>query len=119
LAVALPAGADPALADPGYLRLTLEPAATADAPAPKHLYTFGVPYRWPGGAFVWRYNDAGRPAFNSAKFDPLKVLAVPVGTGTLSFIDGNNALFSYDVGGIAQTRHITREVFGPPGTLCR
>jgi hypothetical protein len=62
LAVALPAGADPALADPGYIRLTLEPAAVADAPAPKHLYTFGVPYRWPGGAFVWRYNDAGRPA---------------------------------------------------------
>ncbi len=64
------------------------------------------------------YSGTG-PPFSSTKFDPLKVQAAPVGTATLSFIDGNNALFSYTVNGVAQAKAITREVFGPPGTVCR
>ena len=54
------AWADVALPEPGYVALTEDPAPAPDARAPKHLYMFGVPYRWPG-ALTWRYNDAGRP----------------------------------------------------------
>ena len=64
------------------------------------------------------YSGTG-PPFSSTRFDPSKVRATPVGAATLSFIDGNNALFSYTVNGIAQVKAITREVFGPPGTVCQ
>ena len=35
-----------------------------------------------------------------------------VGTGTLTFSDGNNGFFAYTVNGISQTKAITRETFG-------
>jgi hypothetical protein len=53
------------------------------------------------------------PAFNAVPFDPAQVTATSVGEGTLSFSDANNATFTYEIGGLAQTKHITREVFGP------
>jgi len=59
---ALPAHADPALPDPGYIALDEGPPPLSVGASPKHLYTFGHPYRWPGGSLTWRYNDAGRPA---------------------------------------------------------
>ena len=39
--------------------------------------------------------------------------------GGLTFADGNRGTFAYTVNGIAQTKAITRQVFGPPGTTCR
>ena len=38
---------------------------------------------------------------------------------TVTFADGNNATFAYTVSGTAQTKPITRQVFSPPGTICR
>jgi hypothetical protein len=58
------------------------------------------------------------PAFYSVPFDKSKVVPVDVGSATFTFADGNNATFAYEVGGIAQTKAITREVFTAPGTLC-
>lgn len=36
----------------------------------------------------------------------------------LIFSDGNNATYAYTVNGVSQVKAITRQVFGPPGTLC-
>ena len=52
------------------------------------------------------------PPFNAVPFSPSAVVANPVGNGTLTFSDANNASFAYTVNGTSQTKSITREVFG-------
>ena len=64
------------------------------------------------------YTGTG-PAYNAGRFDPAKVIGTPVGTATFTFADGNNAVFAYTVDGIAQSKALTRQVFAPPGTVCR
>jgi len=58
------------------------------------------------------------PAFNAMPFNPAEVVATPVGTATLTFADGNDAMFAYTVNGVSQTKAITRQVFRAPGTVC-
>ncbi len=62
------------------------------------------------------------PAFNAVPFPALGSVGGPtgviVGTATFTFSDGNNAMFSYIVDGVAQSKAITREVFVSPGTVC-
>ena len=58
------------------------------------------------------------PAFDAVPFPPLgspggATVSGLGGTGTLTFTDANNALFSYTVNGITQTKAITRQLFGP------
>jgi hypothetical protein len=53
------------------------------------------------------------PAFSTMPFNPAQVKQTPVGTGTLSFSDLNDATFAYAVNGVTQTKNITRQVFGP------
>jgi hypothetical protein len=70
---------------------------------------------------VWSgalYTGTG-PAWNAVPFDSSKVLATPVGTATLAFADGDSGTFSYSIGGVSQSKPITRQVFNPPGTVCR
>jgi hypothetical protein len=52
------------------------------------------------------------PAFNATPFNPSAVSYSPVGAGTLTFTDVNNATFAYTVNAVAQTKAITRMVFG-------
>ena len=59
------------------------------------------------------------PAFDAVPFLPSSVTTTPVGTGTLTFSDGNTATFAYTANGIAQTKSITRQVFRAPGTVCQ
>jgi hypothetical protein len=59
------------------------------------------------------------PAFDAVPFPPLgspggATVSGLSGTGTLTFTDANNALFSYTVNGITQTKAITRQPL-PPG----
>jgi hypothetical protein len=61
----------------------------------------------------------GGPPFNARPFDPALVTGDVVGTVTLTFVDGNNATFAYEVNGIAQVKNITRQTIVPPGTLCQ
>jgi hypothetical protein len=58
------------------------------------------------------YRTTGSP-FNAVPFDASKFTATPVGNGTLHFTDDNNGTFAYTVNGAAQTKTITRQVFGP------
>ncbi len=62
------------------------------------------------------YQTRGLP-FSVQSFDPAKVSAIEVGTGTLSFSGPGDGTFSYSITNvtpnIVQTKHITREVFGP------
>jgi len=52
------------------------------------------------------------PAFNAVPWSAAAVTTTPAGTGTLVFSDPNNGTFSYTVGGVTQTKGITRQVFG-------
>ncbi len=52
------------------------------------------------------------PAFNAVPFVPSAVTRHGVGSGTLTFSDANNGSFAYTVNGVAQTKAITRQVFG-------
>ena len=64
------------------------------------------------------YRTTG-PSYDAAAFDPTRVVATAVGTGTLVFANGNAATFTYTVGGVTQSKSITREVFAGTGTVCR
>lgn len=57
------------------------------------------------------YRTTG-PAFNSQPFDSTTVFSNSVGSATFDFADANSASFTYTVGGITQTKSITRQVFG-------
>ncbi|HVF64542.1 MAG TPA: S8 family peptidase [Casimicrobiaceae bacterium] len=52
------------------------------------------------------------PPFDAMPFDPAQVTRSQVGTATLTFADVNRGTFSYVVNGIAQTKAISRTVFG-------
>lgn len=56
--------------------------------------------------------QATGPSFNSVPFNPLLVVGTAVGTGTLTFTDLDTGKFDYTVNGVAQSKPITREVFG-------
>jgi len=55
---------------------------------------------------------ASGPPLGSVPFDSTQVQRTTVGSGTLTFADGNNGTFVYTVNGVAQTKPITRQVFG-------
>lgn len=59
------------------------------------------------------------PPFSAVPFSPASIATTPVGTGTLTFANGNSGTFAYSVNGVAQSKAITRTVFRPPGTTCR
>jgi hypothetical protein len=53
------------------------------------------------------------PAFNAVPFNPSQVKLAEVGSGTLTFSDGNDGTFAYTVNGVSQRKNITHQVFGP------
>ena len=61
------------------------------------------------------YRTVG-PGVGSEPFDQQTVHRIQVGSGTLDFSDADHGVFSYTVNTVAQTRSITRLVFGPPPT---
>ncbi len=59
------------------------------------------------------------PPFNAVPFSPVTAPATKVGTGTLTFTDGNNGSFAYVVNGTAQTKPISRYDLGTgPQPMC-
>lgn len=75
--------------------------------------------RTASGAYAGALNRTSGPPFNASPFDPAKVVVTPVGTVTFTFADGNSGTFAYTLGGVTQTKAITRQVFRAPGTACR
>lgn len=63
------------------------------------------------------YRTTG-PAFNAVPFNPQLVTRTDVGSGTLTFTDGNNGSFSYTVNGISQVKPITRVIYASPVSVC-
>ncbi|HKW81049.1 MAG TPA: hypothetical protein VJQ49_08570 [Casimicrobiaceae bacterium] len=59
------------------------------------------------------------PPFDAVPFDPAAVAGTVVGTATFTFTDGNTGTFDYTVGGVTQSKAITREIFVSPGTVCQ
>ncbi len=58
------------------------------------------------------------PAFNAVPFNPALVTETPVGSGTLTFSDANDASFAYTVNGVSQAKALLREVFASPVPVC-
>jgi len=64
------------------------------------------------------------PSFNAVPFDENLVTRTPVGTLTLTFVNGNAASYAYTVtlpgtSPVTQTKQVTRQVFRAPGTVCQ
>ena len=68
------------------------------------------------GVYTGTLIETHGPGFNAVPFRPTGVTASAVGSGTLTFSDGNNGTFAYTVNGISQTKAITRQVFATPPT---
>ena len=66
-----------------------------------------------GGTYAGQIYRTSGPPFNAAAFDPSRVMVNAVGSGTLTFGDAANGTFAYNVSGAAQSKTITRYVFGP------
>lgn len=70
-----------------------------------------------GNTYSGTFYETRGPGFN-APFDPTKVTNTPVGTGTLTFTDTGSGSFTYSLGGVTQTKPITRFVFASPLPVC-
>lgn len=58
------------------------------------------------------------PPFNTTPWDRTRVVASPVGTGTLAFTNADRGTFSYAVNGVVQTKDIVKQVFSTPVSSC-
>ena len=73
--------------------------------------------RGTGNTYSGTFYETRGPGFN-APFDPAKVTNSPVGTGTLTFTDTGSGTCTYSLGGVTQTKPITRFVFASPVPVC-
>jgi len=71
------------------------------------------------GVYAGLLKAAVGPPFSAEPFDPNAVVRTTVGNATITFADGNHARFDYTVKGVTQTKNLMRQVFAPPGTVCR
>jgi hypothetical protein len=76
-----------------------------------------APKTGPGTYAGTLYRTTG-PAFNAVPFNPASVVPTQVGAVTISFTDGNTGTFAYTVNSVSQSKAVTRQVFGSPGTIC-
>lgn len=59
------------------------------------------------------------PPFNSSPFDSTRVSEAAIGAATVNFLTGATATLDYTIDGVTQSKRIERQVFVPPGTICR
>ena len=57
------------------------------------------------------------PAFSAVPFNPSSVVRTTVGSGTFTFTDANNGIFSYTVNGVTQSKPIARYIYASPTTV--
>jgi serine protease len=70
------------------------------------------------GVYSGAVSTVTGPPFNSVPFASSKVVETVVGSATLTFADGDNATFAYNVNGIVQSKPITRQLFAAPLPSC-
>ncbi len=70
-----------------------------------------------GNAYSGAVASVAGPPFDAATWTP--VAETTIGTASVTFANGNAATFAYTVNGVARSKAITRQVFRPPGTVCR
>ena len=63
------------------------------------------------------YRTTG-PAFSATPWQPSGVAATPIGSATLSFDDANNGTLAYTIGGVVQSKSITRQIYATPVPQC-
>ena len=59
------------------------------------------------------------PAFSAHPWNKAQVAQQEVGSATFTFTDADNGTFTAVVGGVTQTKPITRLAFSTPSTTCR
>jgi len=64
------------------------------------------------------YSTTG-PPLAASPWDPSKVSRMPAGNATLTFSDEANGTFTSTVGGVTQSKPITRQVYGNSTTRCQ
>lgn len=69
--------------------------------------------RTPTGTYAGPLIRTTGPAFDVARFRPDFVRSVAVGSGTLSFDANDGGTFAYTLNGIARSKSIVRQAFGP------
>jgi hypothetical protein len=81
--------------------------------AGKPLWLSLIANKRDGETFMGTLLRTSGPPFSADPFDPLRVTRAPMGNGTLSFSGADNGTFTYTIGGVARTKPITRQIFGP------
>ncbi len=90
---------------------------TYDADGPMWLVMSNGAKVGPGRYTGVLYRTRG-PAFDAVPFDPTRVSLSEVGSATFQFSSEDRGTFSYVVGGTAQTKAITRQVYANPVSRC-
>jgi predicted dienelactone hydrolase len=91
---------------------------THDAGGRPTWYSAGL-FNVSGATYAGALVQSTGPPWNATPFDPRNVMLSTAGTASLTFADGNSAMFTYTIGGVAQTKAITRFIFVAPGTICQ
>ena len=70
------------------------------------------------GRYVGEVRQARGSPLNVIPWDQSRFAPITVGTGTITFTDANNGIFSYVVKGITESKPIVRFVYANPITTC-
>src|SRR5262245_51555055 len=65
------------------------------------------------GSYSGPVSTVSGPAFDSVPFDPGQVAETVVGTMSISFASATAGTLAYTINGVAQTKSIVKQVFGP------
>jgi predicted dienelactone hydrolase len=76
------------------------------------LWLVMTAYKTTDGVYSGTLYRTTGPPYSAFSFDPSLVTRTVVGMGTLTFTGPNDGTFNYTVGGITQTKSITREIYG-------
>jgi hypothetical protein len=71
------------------------------------------------GTYSGRFHRYTGPPYLSGTWDSTRVLSTEVGSGTLRFSSPDQAVFTYDVLGVSQSKAITRYNYASPATACQ
>jgi hypothetical protein len=98
---------------------TYAAGGTAMAPAKGMWVVMSAGVKTAPGVYTGDLYTTTGPSITAVPWDPSLVMRNVVGSGTFTFSDANNGVFSYTVNGIMQSKPITRLVYAAPATMCK